>query len=823
MAKKILGLLSGAALCAVAAALPVGPAFAQDAPAAEADDGRVDEIVVTAQRREQNLQDVPLSMAAFNAETLTEIGAHNIEAINGKVPNVVVEHVGLFPAAASLSMRGIGYAGIESYADPDVAVYINGVYQSRNSVALSSTVDVRSLEVLRGPQGTLYGRNAYAGVIALTTNRANLEDVEGSAAVTLGNYGRAEAEFVGNLPLIEGVLAARLAVRSHQFDGFFENNGIVLNPDPLAPPASTLVDQTLKGQSIGMEDTLYVRPSLRFQPAENLTIDLIGEWYRERSEAYPAINGPLSPSAIATAGFPGQNPFGDASKGLASDGSDPFQIGSNLGDRPANYDSETLTADIAYDTGNGTLRGILSYTDVVSEVWADTDGTNINMFSSVRYEDYDAFSAELQYVADLTDRLNLVSGFTYMDDHYQTTQLSFTDFAAPFPAVFTPFTPQNPVSGAGPTYINNTGKREAWAAYAQAEYSLTDPLSIVVGARYSWERKYGYMGENSTLTAAGFLPTMDFSQHQFTTNPAVLFRAPEQTWSNLSPRLGVNYEPTDDVLLYAFWQRAFKSGGFNANAADRAAFETPYDQQSVDSYEAGFKSEWLDNRLRLNVNVFLADYADLQRSAVTPSSSAPSGVVTVTTNAANVQSYGIELEAAMRVTPDFSVFANVGWNPSKYQDYCADLNGAGTSNVPAPGEVGCGTVLGPSPTLLYIVPTDNTYLNTLRAPTWDIAAGAEYELDLGESGSLAINGSVNYRSETWTQLLNLRGSYREPMTVFDGNMVWTPAGDRFSITLWGRNLTDEVELLNWTPVAAAFAFAHPTPPRTYGLTIRADF
>jgi iron complex outermembrane receptor protein len=828
MANKFMKLLSGAALGAVALALPAAPAFAQDEEAS----ARVDEVIVTAQRREQNLQDVPLSMAAFNAESLVELGANNIEALNGAVPNVVVEHVGLFPAAASLSMRGIGYAGIESFADPDVAVYINGVYQARNSVALSSTVDVRQIEVLRGPQGTLYGRNAYAGVISLTTNRPDTSEASANAAVTLGNYGRVDMEFVGNLPIVPDVLAGRIAVRSHRFDGFFENNGII--------DAAGTVDQALKGDSIGQEDTLYVRPSLRYTPNSSLTVDYIGEIYRERSEAYPAVGMPaqapppggtilttcpspaIPPAATLCYGF--GNPFGDESRNLPSSGTDPFSIGHNLGDRPANYDSQFHTFDAVYDLGNGTLRGILSYMDVEEEVWADTDGTNQNIFSSARWQDYQALTAELQYVASLTERLHVVSGVSYLSDEYNTTQLSFVDTTPPFPAVFTPFS-------VNPSYINNEGQRTAWAAYAQFEYNITDPLSIVLGGRYSWEEKSGYRGENTSLSAAGFLPTIDFSSHPFSTVPGVVFTAPSESWSNFAPRVGVNYEASDDMLLYAFWQRAFKSGGFNANNSDLSAFRTPYDEQSVDTYEAGFKSEWLDRRLRLNVNLFWTEYQDLQRTAVTPSSSAPSGVVTVTTNAASVESYGVELESAFMVTPNFSLFANIGWNPSQYSEYCKDLNGAGASNVPAPGEVGCGTVtvavdappVGPGGADTFIVPTDNAYLNTLRAPTWDVTVGGEYSVDLASAGSLTFTSSVNHRSEVWTQLLNVPYSYRRPMTTWDGNIVWEPTDSAFSVTLWGRNLTDEVDVLNYTPVGANFAFMHPTPPRTYGVTLRADF
>lgn len=245
MAGKRFKLVSGVAFGAFSV-LGAGAAYAQSAPDAPvaAAGGTVQEVIVMAQKRAQSLQDVPISMAAISSETLQEQAILNLEGVNRMVPNAVIEHVGLFPMAAALSMRGIGYAGIESYTDPDVAVYTNGVYQARNATALSSTVDVESIEVLRGPQGTLYGRNAYAGAVALRTHRPSMDETEASASATWGNYGRWDAEVVGNVPIVEGKVAARLAARSHHFDGFYKNNGII--------DSAGTVDQTLKGMSDGI-------------------------------------------------------------------------------------------------------------------------------------------------------------------------------------------------------------------------------------------------------------------------------------------------------------------------------------------------------------------------------------------------------------------------------------------------------------------------------------------------------------------------------------------------------------------------------------------
>src|SRR4051794_5189490 len=217
--------------------------------AASGSGNRLEEVVVTAQRRTENLQRVPLSVVAVGGEQLRKSGVQTVEALNRLAPNTVVERVGLFPGAASLSMRGIGYSGIESFTDPDVAVYVNGIYQARNATALSQTLDLSGIEVLRGPQGTLYGRNAYAGAISVQTNRPNMTELSGTAVATIGNKGLKDFDLIGNVPIISNVLSGRIAMRSHNLDGLWKNNGVVRG----------VVDPSIAGQRVGAEKSWVIR------------------------------------------------------------------------------------------------------------------------------------------------------------------------------------------------------------------------------------------------------------------------------------------------------------------------------------------------------------------------------------------------------------------------------------------------------------------------------------------------------------------------------------------------------------------------------------
>ncbi len=802
----------GAAGLGAAGALVAAPVAAQEAGGSGGVgiSGGLDDIVVTAQRRAQNLQEVPLSIVAVQPDTLARAGMPTLEALNNLIPNAVIEHVGLFPGVASLSIRGVGVSGIESFSDPQVAVYINGVYQARNVNALSSTVDVASVEVLRGPQGTLYGRNAFSGAISLRTNRPDMYETNGSAAATLANYGKVDIDLVGNVPIVEGKVAARLAMRSHKFDGFWKNHG-VLGPG--------LVDPTLEGKVIGAERSLYVRPSMRFTPTENWDINVIGEIMRERSDGAVAGQIVLPGSALAALGYPGFNPFGDKSLGIAGDGSDPYRAGYSLGDRPVDNDQWNVTTDAAYTTDAGTIRALLNYSRATSEIWTDTDGANINAFSTARWETYRTFSGELQFVSDFSDRLDVVAGLFYLWDQYNTTQISFSDFSAPFIDEFSIADPDQ-----NPGYINTEGKRKTWAAYAQIEYKLTPELGLVFGGRYSYEKKYGVKGHNSTFSATGLSRNIDFSKHLFSLNDAIIFGPVSEDWDSFSPRLGVNYRASDDVMLFGFWQRAFKSGGFNANSSDRAAFVTPFGQERVDNFEVGIKSDWFDRRLRFNVNAFYSKFDGLQRSLVTPTPTSPNGVTTVTQNLADMKSYGIEAEISARPMDRLTLFANIGWNNASYTSYCADLDGAELSQVPANG----GAVCGPVTTVTsggvdrYLVPTDFSYLRPIRAPRWDITWGLVKDVTVG-AGTVSFNGSMNYRSSLYTQLLNMPYSYRPSMVLLDSSVKWTPDNGHYEVTVWGKNLANRIEILNYLPVSTLFADYHATNPRTYGVTLGMKF
>jgi len=807
---------------------------------------------VTAQRRAQNLQEVPISVAAVGEEQIERVAATNIESLDAMIPNANLEHVGQFPGAASFSIRGVGISGIESFADPAVAVYVNGVYQARNVYALSTTLDVEAIEVLRGPQGTLYGRNALAGAIALRTNKPNMNELGGRAQVDFGNYGRTDIDLIGNLPLVEDKVAMRIAVRQHEFDGFFRNNGIT--------DAAGTFDSALEGKPTSKERYLYVRPSIRFTPTDQWDITFFGDYYRNRSDSFTDINYRYSPraplnancgpvtaansaqarqlgiglfcatSASTLAGFPGYAPFGDPKTGDKGDGSDPFSVGQSEQGDPNWVTQYMLTNDTSYQTDIGSIRGVFNYQHATSNIKTDSDGENADLFSSQRWEKYDVYSGELIYVSNFSDRLDLTAGVYYLWDHYKTAQISWNTGTLPAgrpgaSAVsgFGDYTPGFDATTPSPplVYGTNTYKRKTYAIYAQAEYKVVGELSLVVGGRYSWEKKYDARGQGIvSLAANGHTTRPNFEDFVFGSNAAATFGPIEKAWKSFSPRVGLNYKLNDDIFLFTFWQRAFKSGGFNMNAADRAVFELPYGQERVDSYEAGVKADLLDNRLRANVNAYYAKFKGLQRSIIRPDSTGRLPQ-TITDNAADLLSYGVEFEITAKPMDDLTVYLNGGVNETHYTSFCNDLDGPELTAQPQSGRSVCG-----STTQLangtFLVEADYSDLEPQRAPKYDLSAGFVQDI-VTSRGSFSVSGSLSYSSEQATHVLNIARSTRDDLLTIDGSISFKPTSEKYRITVWGRNLNNDVELLNIAGVANLWAFGHPTNPRTYGLTLAANF
>jgi iron complex outermembrane recepter protein len=777
----------------------------------------MEEIIVTTKRGDTvNLQTISEAVTSFSGDALEREAAVTLEDFNHAIPNVQLEHVGLFQAAASFSMRGIGTAGIESFADPVVAVFVDDVYYSRNAVALLDLFDVESVTAFRGPQGTLYGRNAFAGAISVRTKRPSLEGRELEIHLDAGNYGRTNAGLVFNQPIGEKA-AFRIAATSHEMDGFFENDGVVVDSyNPATLTLTTRVDEGLRGRSENGEKSFIIRPSLRLEPNENWRIDIIGEiwddegdgtanWsqcYQPGSLPAPLGTGPSgAPDVHTIFGFPCKDPFGDDRFDMPGDGSDPFEVSFNLSPNQTEQEIRGITVDTSYQLENGTLSLVLNHREVEEDITTDTDGFNWDLFSSSRLQEFESTQLELRYATTINENIDVLTGFFYLKDEYQVEQLLWIFLDS---ALFggSGFTRTNPAM----SYGTNEQERTSLAGYVQVDWRLNDQWTLNLGGRYTTEKKDDVMGMaiNDSACPAGTTPatspapcngvpfqgTDPGNFRDF--DPSVRFGPVDEDWNAFSPRLGLEYQVNDDVMLFGFWQRAFKSGGFVNNAGTLAVFQTPYDQEQVDNFELGVRSDLMDGRLRLNANVFFAEYEDLQRGVIRAAPTS-TGQETFTDNAAGAESFGVELTFNYAPTDSLSIYGNVGYLDIEYDGFIADLTGDG-------------------------IETDNSDLDLVRAPKWDMNIGVDYSFDLDDMGTLTVGARYSYTDEMMLTTPNDVGFMRDELTTVDAQIMWRSQDEKYQLLLWGRNLSDEVERLGGTPVATLFAFASGTQPKQYGAT-----
>jgi iron complex outermembrane receptor protein len=781
----------------------------QAAPAEGDTSGVMEEIIVTTKRGDaQNVQDMAEAITAFSGEALEREFAVSLEDFNHAIPNVQLEHVGLFQAAASFSMRGIGTAGIESFADPVVAVFVDDVYYSRNAVSLLDLFDIESVSAFRGPQGTLYGRNAFAGAIAVRTKRPNLDAKEMEIHIDAGNAGRQNTGIVLNLPVSDRV-AFRLAANYHELDGFYKNDGVVLDG-----AGGTTIDEGLKGKRLNGERSLYVRPSVRFEPNDSWRIDVIGEYWDDKGDGSanwtqcyepgslppPLGSGPSgNPAVHQLFGYPCKDPFGDSRYGIAGDGSDPYSVGANLSPNQTNHEVWGITVDTSYTTDNGTWTLIFNHRDVEEDVSTDTDGYNWDIFSSARVQEFDSTQFELRYATTINDDIDVLAGLFYMQDEYDVQQFLWIFLDS---ELFGGggFSRDNPFLSWG----NNSQERNSLAGYVQVDWHFNDRWTLNLGGRYTIEEKENVMGMaiNDSNCPAGATPAtancngVPFSGTDITNvkdvDPAVRFGPVDEDWNAFSPRIGLEYQVNDDVMLFGFWQRAFKSGGFGNNAGTQVVFSTPYDQEQVDNFELGMRSDLWDDRLRVNVNVFFTEYEDLQRGVIRAADTS-TGQETFVDNAAGAESSGVEVTFTLVPVDNLTFSGNIGWLDIEYKDFVADLTGDG-------------------------IETDNSSIELVRAPKWDYSLAANYDIDLNDMGTLSLGIRYSYTDEMMLTTPNDVGFIRDDLDTIDIQAAWESVDGKYRLALWGKNIDDNVERLGGTPVATLFAFASPTQPRQYGVT-----
>jgi iron complex outermembrane recepter protein len=583
------------------------PALAQTADGAE--EAATTEIIVTAQRREETLRDVPISITALSGETLAEAGIQDTERLATLTPGLLVQR----SVVGKISIRGVGNENYTISGDPGVAVHSDGIYVARAAAGLFDLYDVSRVEVLRGPQGTLYGRNATGGVINVIPNAPD-DDFAARIAAEYGNYDAFRVEGMINAPLSDDV-ALRVSALRNVRDGFTRNT----NAAAAARGFDTLDSKDVTAFRVQMGSTGSGPFQARFA----------FEYMNDDSNlpAYKYLN---RPGALPTSDFGGgANAFTKPFLRTVNQGFElnlPGTTRSVGGDDDVFKTKQTgLALHMSYDFGGVTLSSISGFRDTKFNWVNDGDGADIFYVNYIQQDATKQYSQELQ-LSGGGDTLEWMVGGYY----FRETGDSFIALPFPFGANL-------------PFYItiDGTAKTSALAAFGELRWNATDRLKVTLGGRYSDEKR-----------AAQYRYEINFGA------PTVATPNLRAKFNAFTPRLVVNYEASDDINVYASATRGFKSGGFNL-----LAIQPGFAPEKVWSYEAGLKTRFAGGAGSLNANVFYADYKDIQVGQIV-------NLQSVLTNAAAATLKGAEVELAYRTPTGFDAGATLAYLDAKYDQFC---------------------------------------------------------------------------------------------------------------------------------------------------------
>jgi iron complex outermembrane receptor protein len=654
---------------------------------------QLEEVIVTAQKIEEGLQDVPIAVQTFSSQQVENLTAQDIGDLGIFMPNVETSRAVNQP---KYKIRGIGTDDFGVGADPAVGVYLDGVYIGRSGGSRSAFHDLARVEVLNGPQGTLFGRNAAAGAIQYVTNKP-VDEQSGWGKVTLGDYDRFQIEGVYNTALTDQLFWRTTALYNER-DGF--------------------IDNIVTGEDMAREKNWAFATALRWQPDADL--DVI--WRFE----YDEVDEDSRPAASAVYG-PRQ-------------GSD-FDKTATRAALPETRELWGTSLHVTYDLPFATLTSITSYRTYETENPENKDGANDEFwrFDDYNAEDNEQWSQEFRLQGDSGERLRWVVGMNYFEETAKQTSgiiisphavdrliveseigipySSVTPgdgfdiaWAAVFPDLDRIYeTGAQALQGADYSeYIDVRGDYEAWAVFGDVTWSVTDTLDITAGIRYTEDDKqFSRFSQFNDVGVWFAFPQTDVdAQGNWDPENGTLGVVRQSAdWDETTPRIVVEWRAFEDAMLYFSWAEGYKAGGFNS-VGDRHD-DPAFDPESVENYEVGLKSTWLDNRLRVNLAYFSYEYENLQELLFIPGECLPnSNTGSYQFETSDIEGEGIELSVAFAPTDGLEVWGNLGTLDAEYSERLRRRSVDGVCNVADES----GDNFGTSPEISYSLGANYTYV-----------------------------------------------------------------------------------------------------------------
>jgi iron complex outermembrane receptor protein len=686
--------------CLVIAAALAGIGLSTGAQAQRTSDTFLEEIIVTATKRAGGIdvQDAALAVSAYGESQIDAMHLRDLSAIGFVAPSVQLEDIGTTRGTANFSIRGLGINSSIPSIDPAVGVFVDGMYLGINGGVVLDVFDLEGIEVLRGPQGLLFGRNVTGGAVLLRTTRPTDEfhvNARVAAETGLNQYYSA----VVSGPLSDAV-GGKIAVYHNKDDGWHEN--------------------LATGEDHGEADTTLVRAALDFAPSESF--DAILRYDHGDSEG----DGPASQNA-----------------GLFSADSFDFAI-----DEPGFYDAgwdqailET-TWDVAF--GDGQVVNILGYREYENNTLGDIDSSPIFIFHALSTTDQSQWSNELRYSGSFNNWY-LTSGIFYMDQ-----ELGYFEQRLIPPAGLD-------ITGGGFQDMRSVG------LFTQADVVITDEITLNFGARYDREKKDAQISglfRNQCFLGSG-CASFDLDD--------------SQTWNAFTPKIGIQISPDESTMMYAFWTKGFRSGGYNMRHTAILIPNAAFDQEELNSVEVGLKSDFADGRVRVNAAVYYNQIEDMQREINL--SDQVVGVVQLIRNTADATITGVDAEIGWAISESLFVQANLGYVDGSYDEVLFDLTGDG------------------------VIDEEDRNLEIPRLAPWSYGAQVTYQRPWSQ-GTLSIQAS-GYRRDPNAYTDNNLGQLRAS-DMFNANVSLGFLDDRLTVSAFGKNLKDEVTIGGDTQLPANF-------------------
>ncbi len=753
----------------------------------------LDEIVVTATRRaETDLQTTPVSVSAISAEKLEGLFAQDIGEVALFVPNFSAATITGFNAA-SFAMRGAAETDIIVYFDPKVGVIVDDFVVPHVQTQLLEPFDIETVEVLRGPQGTLFGKNTTAGALVVRTKRPDMEAQSGEVSLQYGTFDDVKARFAWNQPLNDN-WAFRIAGMYQTSDGYYENGKVDFPIDAFGAGLGDagLTDGSAvagNGDNLGGKDVLSARAKLLWEPSDRLSILGQLEIIQDRSEPTPVVNTTPEGSGqlAALLGFPGVS-SGDPIEQAGIH--DSAIVGLN-GDQEVDVFGTYLNLD--YEMENHTVSALLGYREQESRLPNEYLGTPYeSFFAATRDDDRETMQFEARIASQNDTGFNYVGGLFYQSndvDFCVQQQLGLVEFfGSAVPGI---------LDNANPLLLCNRQEATSWAAFADLTFDLSDRLQLGVGIRYTDEEK-DYTAREG-LPISFVLPNggepldgADFSLASFAV------QTDAQSWSEPTWRATLSYAFNDDVFGYFTASRGFKSGGYNDQAGSGGFANFPlqsYEPEFANNFELGLKNTLWDGRVRLNIAYFDVNYEDFQRSTVV---SLPGTAFqeTRTFNAADVDASGFEFEVEAALAEGLILRANIGTLDTEYNEFFLDRNLDG-------------------------ILEDFSGRDVVRSP--DITGGLDLTYDhvLPSGAGFRVNVNFLYEDENTYYYNDDIGSQfdtiLEQRTILGANVTYTAPDDRYYVSVFGKNLTDDRYKTASQAVGALWTFSNYGAPRTWGI------